>query len=135
MIDRRNFLLGSLAALSSARGTVARELDRLTRTPSPLEPHTLAGEYMLDPRITYLNHASNGTTSRVVHDAHVSYLQVCETNPHAHIWESAWTVAVGEARAKAASFLNCAIDEVAFTHNTTEAFSLLAQGLHLKRGD
>jgi selenocysteine lyase/cysteine desulfurase len=138
MIDRRNFLVSGaagLAALSSARAAVARELDRLPRAHGALEPDVLAGEYMLDPRITYLNHASIGTTPRVVHDAHVRYLQVCETNPHEHIWESAWTAAVREARAKAASFLNCTIDEVAFTHNTTEAFSLLAQGLPLKRRD
>jgi selenocysteine lyase/cysteine desulfurase len=38
-------------------------------------------------------------------------------------------------RTKAASLINCAADDVALTHNTTEGFNTLAQGLALEPGD
>src|SRR6185312_5224057 len=40
-----------------------------------------------------------------------------------------------EYRSEMADFLGCGKDELAFTHNATEAMSMIAAGLDLKEGD
>ena len=91
--------------------------------------------YMLDPRVTYFNHGSMGTIPRVVHDAHIAYLKLLETNPWFYMWSGAWEEPRELVRAKMATVLACSASEVALTHNTTEGFSLLASGLPLGPGD
>ncbi len=95
----------------------------------------LRGEYLLDPRVTYLNHASIGTVPRTVHQAGIRYREICEENPWLYIWGGAWEGPLGEVHDKAADLLGCGPEEVAVTHNTTEGFNLLAQGLPLGPGD
>lgn len=91
--------------------------------------------YSLDPGITYLNHASIGTMPRAIQRAHARYLELCEQNPWLHMWGGAWEEPRETVRAKAAGFLGCTVGDIAFTHNTTETFNLLAQGLPLGPGD
>ena len=139
-MDRRLFLRASgtgLAALLPARLGLERVLDGLAALPRAkrLNPHRLRAEYMLDPGLLYLNHGSIGTIPRAVHEARVRYLEACETNPHVHIWEDGFTDALAATRSKMARLLGCATEEVAFTHNTTEGFNVLAQGLGLGAGD
>ncbi len=95
----------------------------------------LRAVYRLDPGITYLNHASIGTMPLPVQEAHRRYLELCETNPWLYMWGGEWNKPREAARARAASLLGCDASEVAFTHNTTEAFNLLAHGLPLAAGD
>lgn len=91
--------------------------------------------YSLDPGVTYLNHASIGTVPLLVQRARQRYLELCETNPWLYMWGGAWEESREEVRRKAAGVLGCEADEVAFPHNTTETFNLLAQGLPLGKGD
>lgn len=136
-MDRRGFIrtgTTAVAGLLAAREAFAASLGRLPDGVA-FTPLRLREEYMLDPALTYLNHGSIGTIPRVVHEARVRYLETCETNPHAYLWETPWRDALAETRAKAAALLGCESDEVAFTHNTTEAFNLLAHGLPLVPGD
>ena len=125
-----------LGLLNPARRAFAEELDRID-----LENHTarsfaqLRAEYMLDPNVTYLNHASIGTIPHAVFDARSRYLELCERNPWLYMWGGAWEQPREEVRAKAGEFIGCKASEITFTHNTTEAFSLLAQGLPLGAGD
>jgi selenocysteine lyase/cysteine desulfurase len=138
MIDRRAFLSGTgigLAGLIGDRSLLANALERLGPVRTESAAFALRDEYFLDPRILYLNHGSIGTVPRVVHDAHVRLLLQCETNPHAHMWTDVWTEALASTRAAAAGLLHCETDEVAITHNTTEGFNVLAQGLPLRAGD
>lgn len=95
----------------------------------------LREEYLLDPGIHYLNHASIGTVPRTVHEARVGYARLCETNPWLYMWGPGWADAKEEVRRKAAGLLGAHPDEVAITHNTTEGFNLLARGLPLGPGD
>jgi selenocysteine lyase/cysteine desulfurase len=95
----------------------------------------LRREYLLDPRVTYLNHASIGTVPRAVHRAGIRYREICEENPWLYIWGGEWEDAREEVRQKAAGLLGCSPGEVAITHNTTEGFNVLAQGLPLRPGD
>jgi cysteine desulfurase/selenocysteine lyase len=95
----------------------------------------LRERYLLDPDILYFNHASIGTVPRAVHESRVRYLEVCESNPWLHMWGGVWEEPREETRAKTAAYLGCLPDEVAITHNATEGFNLLAQGLPLGPGD
>lgn len=92
-------------------------------------------EYLLAPDIVYLNHASIGTVPRVVHEAHKAYLAVSESNPWLYMWGGAWEEPREAVRAKGAAALGVPAADVAITHNTTEGFNLLAQGLPLGPGD
>ena len=138
MIDRRSFLAGGgvgLASLLGDRSVFASTLSRLGAIGSESGPTSLAGEYMLKPGLLYLNHGSIGTIPRVVLEEHVRFLRQCETNPHIHMWGDVWIEALARTRSSAAGLLQCDPEEVALTHNTTEGFNVLAQGLPLGKGD
>jgi selenocysteine lyase/cysteine desulfurase len=51
------------------------------------------------------------------------------------MWGDGWDKPRDDVRQKTAGFLNCSPNEIAFTHNTTETFNLLAQGLSIGSGD
>ena len=140
-MNHRRAFLKQLAAVAgaSSMGTllaVDRALaEDVHRARRGLLPASRSGVYTLDPGITYLNHGSIGTIPRTVQQAHRSYLELCETNPWLYMWGGAWEETREAVRAKAAQLLRCEADEVALTHNTTEGFNILAQGLPLGRGD
>ncbi|MDX1493676.1 MAG: aminotransferase class V-fold PLP-dependent enzyme, partial [Longimicrobiales bacterium] len=98
-------------------------------------PRTLADQYLLRDDLVYLNHASIGTVPRAVHEAHVGYLELCESHPSLYVWGRVWRDVLEDTRAAAASLLGCRPDDLAVTHNTTEGFNILAQGLPLGPGD
>ncbi len=137
MTTRRSFLKSAtagaaLAALADARSVFA----------AALEAHPVArgrlpqsGDYLLDPAVRYLNHGSIGTIPQVVHDAHRQYLRTCESNPWLYMWSDPWEEPLTEVRERGARLLGCTAQELAITHNTTEGFNLLAQGLPLGDGD
>lgn len=114
-----------------------REDSSVDSSPDPAAPvrGALREEYLLDPGVIYLNHGSIGTVPRAVHRAHRAYLELCESNPWLYMWGGAWEEPREEVRRKAARLLGAAPDEVALTHNTTEGFNILAQGLPLGAGD
>ena len=95
------------------------------------DPPRLRDAYSLAKDVVYLNHASIGTVPRVVHEAQVRYLALCETNPWLHVWGGAWEEPRADVRRKLADELGCEPAELALNHNTTEGFNLLAQGLPL----
>jgi selenocysteine lyase/cysteine desulfurase len=143
MSNRRRFLstfgaaagAAALADLATARRLVADELRQIPRG-LPLDRFTgLRERYLLDPAILYVNHASIGTIPRMVHEARVRYLALCETNPWAYMWGDDWEEPRERVRATAGLMLGCLPEDVAFTHNTTEGFNVLAQGLPLGSGD
>jgi selenocysteine lyase/cysteine desulfurase len=138
MIGRRSFLSGTgitLATLLGDRAAFAASLERLAPVATAGAAAALADEYLLKPGLLYLNHGSIGTIPRVVLDEHVRLLRQCETNPHVHMWTDVWTEALARTRSSAARLLHCEPDEVAITHNTTEGFNVLAQGLPIGAGD
>ncbi len=96
---------------------------------------SLRDRYLLSPAVTYFNHGSIGTIPRAVHQAHIAYLETCETNPWLYMWGGAWEEPREQVREKAADLLGCQPLEIAFTHNTTEGFNTLANGLPLGPGD
>jgi selenocysteine lyase/cysteine desulfurase len=146
MTHRREFLkratgmLGAAAAaplldtnLALARSV--QEVSSAVRSRGPRLAERMREEYLLAPDVVYLNHASIGTIPRVVHEAHKAYLAMCESNPWLYMWGGVWEEPREAVRAKAAAALGVPANDVAITHNTTEGFNLLAQGLPLGPGD
>ncbi len=143
MRGRRSFLRGITGAgaaavfgdLTTAREAVAAQIAATPPLAAHRSPRTLANEYLLDPDIVYLNHASIGTIPRVVHEAHTRYLALCEANPWLYMWGGAWDEPREAVRDAAARYLGATPAEIALTHNTTEGFNTIAQGLPLGPGD
>ncbi len=130
--SRREFLEGAAAA------AVLTQLGLISRRAGasiPAVDGTMAELYSLAPDVTYLNHASIGTVPIAVQRAHQGYLDLCETNPWLYMWSEPWAEPREAVRARAANLLGCASEELAITHNTTEFFNVLAQGLPLGPGD
>lgn len=139
-LSRRRFLQVAGAAAVSASllariNTVRAQVDVQALAAAQLDFDQLAAAYTLSKDLVYLNHASIGTMPRTVQAAHAHYLRLCETNPWLYVWGGAWDAGVAAVRAACAEAMGSAADEVVLTHNTTEMFSLLAQGLPLQDGD
>ena len=136
MVDtRRNFLrsLGSIigSSLLLSDNIIAEILkDKVSN-----DPQRLAKEYLLKENSSYLNHASIGTVPKVIHEAHVKYLEICESNPSLYVWGSIWKEVTENTRQLASSLIHCNVDDLAITHNTTEGFNILAHGLQLSQND
>lgn len=135
--ERRTFLKQAgvglaaplMAQLFGIRRAVAEELSQPQADDVPTMFARLRELYLLDPEVTYLNHASIGTIPRAVQVARQRYLELCETNPWLHMWGGAWEEPREEVRRKAARLLRCTPEEITFSHNTTETFNLLAGGV------
>ena len=141
MPNRRDFLASSTvtASLFMGIGRIRQELKQSVQVSqsdqTAIDFAKLADEYSLGDGVKYLNHASIGCIAKSVQDAHVEYLKLCETNPWLHMWSDAWKQPVEDTREAAAKLMGCDADQMAITHNTTEAFNLFANGLPLEAGD
>jgi len=140
--SRRNFIKNTALGLSSvtfigAIETIQEEfLNQIVRqTGDGTDLSLIQNQYLLDEEIIYLNNASIGTIPKPVHQARKNYLSLCEKNPWYYMWSGAWDEPRERVRQKIAKFINAEMDEIAITHNTTEAFNLLANGLPLKTGE
>jgi selenocysteine lyase/cysteine desulfurase len=100
-----------------------------------VDVQALKAQYLLSDELTYLNHASIGTVPRVVHEAHVAHLELCEAHPSLYVWGRVWRDVTEVTRRAAADLLRCVPDDLAITHSTTEGFNILAAGLPLGPGD
>ena len=143
-LPRRRFLqtlagsaLGAslLSPLEARAERVSRVARALVSRPGGVPWQSLKERYLLDPDIVYLNHASIGTIPQVVHEARTALLELCETNPWLYMWGPPWEAAREDAREALAGFLGCAPPDLTLTHNTTEGFNLLGNGLPLGPGD
>jgi isopenicillin-N epimerase len=105
------------------------------RSDDPGAVRALRAQYLLSDDVVYLNHASIGTVPVPVHRAHVGYLELCESHPSLYVWGDVWRRVLEDTRTAAAELLRCRPDDLAVTHNTTEGFNILAQGLPLGPGD
>ena len=140
-LSRRTFIKGTAAATLLADLAFAKEAAAHTAKESARFSSEKRGfkhvkdDYSLDPSVLYLNHASIGTVPRVVQEAHIGYIKLCETNPWLYVWSDPWIEPQEVIRGKAAHLMGCDAQETVLTHNTTELFNLLAHGLPLGAGD
>ena len=132
MTSRRDFIKKTASASIFASFATTQTLfaNQLEKVDSDF-----AVQFMLDPSVTYFNHASIGTIPKIVHEAHVAYLRICESNPWLYTWSDPWVEKKEEVRKQVADFCGCKPSEMVLTHNTTSGMNLLASGLPLKSGD
>jgi isopenicillin-N epimerase len=144
-LTRRSFMMKGLttvgaahilAQITATEMALAQEVEAVSPSGGGAGGfQNLKAQYLLDPRVSYLNHASIGTVPRSVHTAGIRYREICEENPWLYIWGGEWEEPREGVRRRAAELLGCVPDLVAITHNTTEGFNVLARGLPLSRGD
>ena len=84
-------------------------------------------------RYVYLNHASVSPLSTPVHDAMVKMLD--GVSQHADRKFEEWERTIMQARAAAARLVNAQPHEIAFLRNTSEAISVIANGIDWRAGD
>jgi selenocysteine lyase/cysteine desulfurase len=141
-VRRREILTGGVAAAAFAAPAGAGE-----GSIPPLPPRSLLAsgaarfwarvrqeQFLLPDWRCFLNHGSLGVAPRRVVHAVSSYMEraaalLVDEYPR-------WGYETLDAeRQEMADFLGCKKDELAFTHNATEAMSMIAAGLDLKAGD
>ena len=110
-------------------------LDIYTKIEMSIDKRPGRSDYTIPENLHYLNHASIGTCPIPIQDAFITYIRKCEENPARYIWGAEWDEARTLVRKQLAAFLNCMAEELAITHNTTEGFNQIAQGLDLAKGD
>lgn len=129
--DRRGFLnqiAAGAVAMSAAGHRRGTEAWRIATT-GEARWQAVRDQFLLEPGYTYMNTAGLGPTPEPV------LVAMSETS---HRLEARSETGHGEVegvREKAASFLGCGVDELAFTRNATEGMNLVARGLELAPGD
>jgi len=132
---RRDFLQSLASIVGSSFLLTDNLLSNILSNDTILDSKRLSKQYLIKKGSSYLNHASIGTIPKVIHEAHVKYLEICESNPSLYVWGSIWKEVTEETRKLASRLINCNVDDLAITHNTTEGFNILAHGLELDPQD
>ncbi len=93
-------------------------------------------QFLLPDRRVFLNNGSLGVAPKPVVRAVIDYLErgAALTLPDGEYPRWGYET-LDEHRAVASAYLGCAKDQLAFTHNATEALSTIAAGLDLHSGD
>lgn len=141
--NRRRFLgkmlLGSIAAtaipnvsFASKKRNSSQTALRKIKSGSPFSEEYwkfIRTQFLLSPNKHYFNTASLGASPRLVIDTMYDWTVKLEK-----MGESMQD-RIGETREKAAELLNCEVDELAITGNTTEGINIVAQSIKFKKGD
>jgi len=94
----------------------------------------LKSEFLLDPKVIYLNHGSFGACPRPVFDEYQRWQRELERQPMEFLARRALDL-MTEARGALADFLSCEEDEVVYFPNPTTAINMAARSLKLEPGD
>lgn len=92
----------------------------------------LRDEFPITRNYNFMNHAAVGPISRRAADAARRYLTQAEENAYLR---SGFFKHVDSVRAQVAGLVNANADEIAFTKNTSEGISFVANGLKWQTGD
>ena len=129
-------LLGTAAPSTGSSFKVPALPDKklLETTPEAYWLRIRNDQFLLPKWRAFLNNGSLGVVSKPVFADIADYLQrSAELNvDHYPRWGYE---TLDEEREEMAAFLGCHKDELAFTHNCTEAMNIVANGLDLKEGD
>ena len=94
----------------------------------------LKSEFLLDPKVIYLNHGSFGACPRPVFEEYQRWQRELERQPVEFLVRQALDL-MAEAGGALADFLSCQKDEVVYFPNPTTAINMVARSLKLKPGD
>ena len=89
--------------------------------------------FLLDPKVTYLNHGSFGACPRPVFDAYQQWQLELERQPVGFIGQRAKLMA--EARTRLADYLGVHAEDVVYFPNPTTAINMVARSVKLQPGD
>jgi len=146
--SRRNFFRTAgvsaaiLAGVARTKTALAQELQKIAggRSADTTQWNEDGGywakvrnHFMLEDGFSYLNTGTLGPTPRPVWQAMTEYSRLMAVNPNEK--SAIFQDNVEQIRAKVATFLGAATDDIAITRNTTEGNTILCQGLDLKAGD
>ena len=136
MLSTRRDFLQSLTSLIGSSVLLNDNLfANLLSEDKIIDPKILAKKYLIKKGSIYLNHAAIGTVPKLIHEAHVKYLEICESNPSLYVWGKIWKDVTEHTRELACELIHCNLDDLAITHNTTEGFNVLAHGIQLHNDD
>ena len=93
----------------------------------------IKSQFMLDPKITHLNHGSFGATPKPIFNSLVNWQKKLELNPSKHIYDT--FDFLKESRSSLASYINCDKDDVVFVPNPSTALNTIIKSLDLNPGD
>ncbi len=134
-MDRRTLL--KLAGLAATRVAAAPLPDHslLTANPESYWKKIRTGQFLLPDWRIYLNNGSLGVAPKPVVEAVSNYMVRGATLPADGEYPRWGYETLDDYRTEYAAFVGCKKEELAFTHNATEAMSTIAAGLDLKPGD
>ena len=142
-IDRRDFLkLAGIAAAGGALGlTTACQLP--TKKVPPIDHglldrvfwKTVQDQFSLDPKQVYMNIGTTGAMPRMVLENYDRYNKLVARHPMGFMDELGWDMGMTRQREKLGMQFGCAMDEIAFSRNTTDGLNTVLFGLPFKRGD
>lgn len=95
-------------------------------------PHAAA--FVLDPRVTFLNHGAFGACPRAVLEHQTELRLRMEANPVQFLAREL-TLRIDRAREEIAAFVGARADDLVFVRNTTEAVNTVLSSLRLEPGD
>jgi len=102
----------------------------------------LSSEFLLDPKIHYLNHGSFGACPREVFEDYQNWQRILEANPIDYytrqlkgLFGKKASGPLEAAREELAQFVNADSEGMIFTPNVTVALNAIASSIQLKAGD
>jgi selenocysteine lyase/cysteine desulfurase len=132
----RRHVIAGLGAVSVAGLATAAEPEGVAGPPPAGGASRYGTDYMFQPGLTYLNTASLGPTPRPVFERVLRAWRELEANPVRNAYGTGPVLAAADAaRGEAAGLLGCTADEILITRGTTDGMIILANAVHLARGD
>ena len=101
--------------------------------PKPLRPH-LRSEWMLDERITFLNHGSFGAVSRVIFEKQTDWRRRIEAEPIELLGRRAMEL-IEQAKEPVGAWLGMRKQDFGLVTNATDGVNAVLQSLRLMAGD
>lgn len=94
----------------------------------------LRDEFLLDPKIVFLNHGSFGACPRPVFERYQAWQRELELRPVEFLGRRQREL-LAEARGRLADYVGVGHDDVAYVSNVTTALNIVARSLPLEAGD
>ena len=90
--------------------------------------------FLLDPKITFLNHGSFGACPKPIFDVYQAWQRELEHRPVEFLGRRAVSL-LAESREKLADYLNCAARDVVYFPNPSTAINMVVRNLDLQPGE
>jgi isopenicillin-N epimerase len=142
-IDRRDFIkltgiaaTGSALSLSTPCQAVPEGIPPIDSSlPGKIFWRRIRKQFVLDPKQIYMNIGTTGAMPRRVLENFTRYNHLVARHPLGFMDELGWEVLIPKQREKLGKQFGCALDEISFSRNTTDALNTVLFGLEFEKGD